>query len=260
MGVIRWEGNTSPAWGTAANWIGGVLPTHGDDVEFLTAYLGSNRCTSGPATVVLLNSITADYGGNTAVCYAKCGMSGSPVDTVTITGANTMTGGFVGTLNLNHTSAQMNGGTAATVNLNGADGNCRIITGTVTTANLNVDDCQIQGAATVATANVYGDDCQITASANVTTANFFGDGGYAVTATFGTINFYGDGCKIHSGLVAATTVNVYGDTALISLTAIAGGAITNGPFLHGWNQIISDNDTAKPIADTTQLPISKGEW
>lgn len=268
MAEKRWEGNTSGAWDTAANWIGGVIPAHGDDVIFDGLDLGTFRCDTGPALVVLLNSITAqnDYspagGPRGTVCYAKCGMNGNRIPTVTIedesiiaggwidtvetknhavysTGWKTMTGGNVLTWNGNGRWKDIGGGTIGVVNAVAA---LRLASGTVTTFNATQDASpSLLAGGTVTTLNA------------VVTTNVYGT---AIT----TAHFRGDDSSIRNTTAQITTAYIYAKSMKVSLTAIAAGKITNGPYLMGWGQKLYDDETPELICDMSQLPVRGGEW
>lgn len=275
MATIRWQGNVSNAWAAAGNWIGG-LPAHGDDVQFLGADLGANRCGVGPTAVVLLNSILADaaydVGVNATVCYANCGMDGRPLATVTIDGDSYMADGWATLVTLNGDAARINGGTGDTVILNGTTLNCRVTSGTWGTVNCVGANSRIFGAAvpfTITTVNMNGASGLIGGAApanfpTVTTLNMNGATTDLYRGVITTVNMNADDaiCRLDNVASQATTVYVYGAACEMSLTlAIALGNITNGPHMCGLDQILYDYDTGLVIGDLTQIPsYSAGAW
>ena len=283
MADVYWNGSVNNTWDAAGNWEDfatapyGSIPLHGDDVHFLGARLGANRCGVGPTAVVLLESISADLAYdaavNATVCYANCGMVGRPVTTVTIDGDSYITGGIITTANLNHstgawgTSARASGATITTLNLTG---DYTATTGagaaTMTTINCIGDYSRVAGNITSTTVTMTGQYNQVNVSGvtwpTITTLNCNGDNGQVVGATITTVNFNGDNCELQlSAARVVTTLYVYGDDCEVSLLGIAIPRVTNGPYMCGLDQVLYDYDSGLVIADLSQIPsYSEGRW
>lgn len=83
MAIKRWTGNVDQAWDTAGNWVGGVKPVTGDDVQFLAAdYV--RALATGPAADLTIASLVISYG--------HIAFFSSSTKTMTITGDMTVSG------------------------------------------------------------------------------------------------------------------------------------------------------------------------
>jgi hypothetical protein len=281
MATRTWTGVTSAAWATNTNWSADTLPVHGDDVVFDGSGFGGNYCTTGPTTTVLLASITtqnaySSTGSHYTCCYAKCGMTGAAIPTVTFNDASVMTGGVVTTLNLESGGAQsyanrydvIQGGTVTTLNSRGAY--MRISGGTITTANMYVYN-QVD-AGTITTMNLVATaDAQIlcvgvsTITTLIANRNTIVKGYSGCVGTTWTLdgrdNTTDTPNDIRDTAGAITTLNLYGAADQVSLTWIVAGNNTN-IYLCDKEQILYDYDgTHEVIADTTLIPsYAEGSW
>lgn len=279
MADVYWNGSVNNTWDAAGNWEDfatapyGSIPLHGDDVHFLGARLGANRCGVGPAAVVLLDSISADLaydnGVNADVCYANCGMVGRPVSTVTIDGDSYIQGGHIDVAYLNHDAAGI--GTRAnilnsiidTVYLVGAYSACRsgnVIANVIGSGSNN----RVDGTSTYGTVTFNGafwDTNWNTGSPTITTLNGNGDDGIVTRMIGTTLNLNGDRCSHLSTCGVTGTLNVGGQDCEVSLLGIAIPRVTNGPYMCGLDQVLYDYDSGLVIADLSQIPsYSEGRW
>ncbi len=203
--------------------------------------MGTGAVSLGTNCLVTVNGSTLTVGGVIGGGYSLAQAGGG---TLTLSGANTFTGGFTlnaGTLNINNASALGNAAGTFTI----AGGTINTTAGALTMSNypqawngnftFGGTNALNMGAGAVSP----GANCQVTVNASTLTVGGAISGGYSLTKagggtlTFAGSNTYTGATIINAGTLAAGSTSAFGNSAVT--VANAAGAILN---ITGYNNSI----------------------
>ena len=114
-GVIQWGTNPGGEWGTAANWVGGILPGTADTATIRTA-VGTGPTFSSVSGTQLVGTVTIGEWSNSNMLMTGGTLGVNNVFAVGYKSLNsstlgnstfTMTGGYIGNANTNYAPQQL---------------------------------------------------------------------------------------------------------------------------------------------------------
>lgn len=219
MADIIWTGSTDGDWTNTGNWLGGALPTVGDNIYFISEYNNNldtnlNRVADGIyGTLTVHKGFTATIGAATGYLQIKCGnvsfdgtglcfidVDVSAID-ISVLGTARAQTGQSGVYFKGSAIDELNviGGTVGIADRAGE-------TATVTTINVNGGTCNIGSGATLTTATVYAGT--LNSESGLTTLNLIG-GNATIEGNITTANLE-RGTLTYNGTGTITTCNAQG--------------------------------------------------